>query len=242
MIMKFKPIKTKKIHEEIIEQIQEMISDGTLKAGDKLLPERDLAEMLGVSRASIREAISALAVLGVLEVRRGEGTFINGKFTRDSFNPLSILMLLDKTLEVLEIRKILESEGAALAAERASEDDIQKIGKAVDDMEEDVKKGGLGDEGDYVFHYNINQAAHNCILLQMIDAIMETVKMSLKVSRQSLYKLPKAPEILLEQHRAIFDSIAKRDAQKAKEEMKKHLEYVEEKILYFENEAERGDK
>ncbi|WP_052835359.1 FCD domain-containing protein [Syntrophaceticus schinkii] len=66
--------------------------------------------------------------------------------------------------------------------------------------------------------------------------------MSLKVSRQSLYKLPKAPEILLEQHRAIFDSIAKRDAQKAKEEMKKHLEYVEEKILYFENEAERGDK
>ncbi len=235
--MEFRPIRTKRIHEEIVEQIIGMIAQGTLKPGDRLLPERELAEMLGVSRASVREALSALAVLGVVEVRRGEGTFIKKTVEREFLHPFGLLLLLDTTLEVLEIRKILEVEGVALAAKRAAAEDLRSIRRALEEMEAEVEAGGLGDEGDYLFHFRVAQATQNSILVKMINGIMDVFKVSLKVSRERLFKLPGAVDILLKQHWAIYEAIAQRDAPAAQAAMRTHLEWVEEKILELQAEG-----
>ncbi len=125
----FQPIKRKRVYIEIINQLQNLIDKGELKPGDKLMSERELSEKLKVSRSSVREAFSALELMGILESRPGEGTFISSaSATASALLPMSMLMLLGSASEdLLELRWILEGEGAKLAAERASEENINQI-------------------------------------------------------------------------------------------------------------------
>ena len=112
--MDVKPIKTKKIYEEIVEQIKELFAQGDLKPGDKLLSEREFAERLQVSRASVREALSALEAMGLIEIKPGEGTFIRQMGVSSIIEPLALLLLMEKdqVFELFELRKILEVEAA----------------------------------------------------------------------------------------------------------------------------------
>ena len=112
------PVKSTKIYEMVMEQIKDIVKKGELKSGDKLPSERDLCEKLEVSRASIREALRALQMLGLIESKHGEGNFINENFENSLLEPLSIVFLLlgSKSGDVLELRKIIEPETAALAA------------------------------------------------------------------------------------------------------------------------------
>ena len=121
----FKPIKTKKIYEEIVEQLRELISTGTFNPGDKLPSERDMAQMLGVSRASVREAVVALQAMGVLDVKPGEGTFVSASMNSEMIEPLALVLSVERNplAQLMEVRRILEAEAAALAAQRATEQD-----------------------------------------------------------------------------------------------------------------------
>ena len=132
--MDFKPIKNNKVYEQVIDQIKNMIYEGDLKRGDKLPSERELKRQLGVSRASIREAFSALEMIGLIKSRPGEGTFIKTDFDNNLVDPLSLVLLLDENVaeELVELRRVLEVDCVKLAAKRASEEDIEHMKLYID--------------------------------------------------------------------------------------------------------------
>lgn len=127
----FTPIKNTKVYEQVINQIKEMIQDGTLKKGDKLPSERDLVEQLHVSRTSIREALRVLEIVGIVECKQGEGNFIRTNFNDTLLEPLSIMFMLNdcKLEEIFELRKVIEIETAALSAERITDEELKKTRK-----------------------------------------------------------------------------------------------------------------
>ena len=235
MLVYFKPIKTKKIYEEIIAQIKNMIEEGELKPGDKLLSERELAEKLKVSRASVREALVALEMIGIVEIRPGEGTFVRPVDFNNVLRPLSFALIEKKVvLEALELRKILEVDAAGLAAKKATEDQVKAMEKVLNRMEEDISIGNLSDDADFDFHSLIYSGTQNFLLVRLTSDISDTLMHSLSKSREILYESENgAAELLLAEHRKIFGAIKDRNVQEARQAMLNHLERVEKDILQF---------
>ncbi|MEW6696935.1 MAG: FadR/GntR family transcriptional regulator [Bacillota bacterium] len=230
--MDFKPIKAKKIYEEIVDQIKGMIASGELNPGDKLIPERELAERMEVGRSAVREAYRALEAIGVIEIRPGEGTFVRkiGNKPMTDIMSLAVITGKDTLFELLELRKIVETEAAALAAARRTDDDLKTIKNWLDQMNKDIENGNLGDLSDLKFHYAIADAAHNSLLTRLMNSISETMKQELRVARENLYKKPGNPNRLYEQHKVIFEAIAKGDESAARSAMLDHLTKTEKGI------------
>ncbi|AGA69783.1 transcriptional regulator [Desulfitobacterium dichloroeliminans LMG P-21439] len=231
--MDLKPIKTRKIYEEIVEQIRDLVSRGDLKPGDRLPSERDLVERLQVSRASIREALSALELMGLLEVRSGEGTFVRKLRSESVVAPLAWMLTMEKVtvIELLEIRKILEVQAVGIAAERAEEKDINDLSAALDDLRADLSSPTSDGSADHRFHYAITRATKNNIMIRLMDTISDLMKYVLKTSRSKLYEGKYTPALLFQEHKKIYDAIVDKDAQGAKDLMLAHLSGVEQEIL-----------
>ena len=233
--MDLKPIKTKRIYEEIIEQIRILVTEGHLQPGDRLPSERDLAGRLNVSRASVREALSALEMIGLLEIRSGEGTFIK-KIDIDSVvTPLTWVLSMEKdtVLELLEVRKMIEGQAVALATRRAKPEDLRELEDALHAMYVDLQTGQLGEDADHRFHYAIAKASQNKILLRLMNAMSDTMHQTLKASRIRLYEGQDAPERLLREHSLVFDAILKQDSERARRVMLDHLDGVEDRLLRY---------
>lgn len=226
--LKLRPIRTRKIYEEIVNQIKELIGEGNLKPGDRLPSERELAERLHVSRASVREALSALAAMGVITIRPGEGTFVQAVKNGAIVEPLAIALLLDRqaTLDLLEAREILETETAALAARRACPEEIERLEELIKEMETELEEGRLGEETDVRFHLAIAEAARNNVLCRLMYTVSDTIRQVLRSSRQRLYQTPGNAEKLYTQHKAIYQAIASRDVRGARRAMAEHLKFV----------------
>jgi len=231
----FKPVKTKKIYEEVIEQVKQLIVDGKLQPGDKLLSERELSERLSVSRASIREAFSALEIMGIITIRPGEGSFVRQVSFEGMLEPLSFLLHvdIDDVMKLLEVRKILEVEIAALAAERATEEDIEDIRQALNRMVEEVNAGEIGDSADAEFHFAILKAAHNPILIKLMSAVSDLMSSTFHFSRQRLFLTENMPKILYDSHCAIFQAIVQKKGKLASNRMAKHLLMIEKAMVQF---------
>ena len=227
-VVNFKPIKTKKIYEEIVEQIRELITAKKLNPGDKLLSERELAELLKVSRASVREAFSALEIMGLLEIKPGEGTFIRQTSVDSIIQPLALVLMMehDSIFELLEMRMILEVESAALAAVRKTPDELQEMEEALAQMEKHVDEKNLGAKADIKFHYAVANATHNRLLLRLMNTISDSIEHSVQVNRQKLYESPETPKRLVQEHQAIYQAIKSGDEKQAREAMYKHLDGV----------------
>lgn len=231
--MELKPIKTRKIYEEIVEQIRELVMRGELKPGDKLPSERDLVERLQVSRASIREALSALEMMGLFEVRSGEGTFMRKLKPESVIAPLAWMLSIEKGTaeELLEVRKILEVQAAQMAAQRAQSVDIHEMAEALEDMRQEIVNPELGGEkADLRFHYAITRATKNKILILLMDTISDMMQQMLKTSRAKLYAGKYTPNILYMEHAKIYEAIRMKDSIKAGELILEHLTGVEEEL------------
>ncbi|WP_273484411.1 FadR/GntR family transcriptional regulator [Desulforamulus ruminis] len=230
--MDFKPIKAKKIYEEIIEQIKVMITRGELNPGDKLLPERELAEKLQVGRAAVREAYRALEAIGIIEIRPGEGTFVREMGSKPMTDIMSLAVITgkDTLFELLELRKIVEVEAAGLAALRRTEDHLGEMKRWLNLMKEEIDQGSLGDVPDTKFHYAITNAACNSLLTRTMNSISETIKQEMKTILTNMYRTPGTPQQLYEQHKRIFEEIASGNEMKARTAMFYHLDRAE-KIL-----------
>ncbi|MHB1652275.1 MAG: FadR/GntR family transcriptional regulator [Desulfitobacteriaceae bacterium] len=228
--MELKPIKTRKIYEEIAEQLRKLVAEGKLKPGDRLPSERELAERLQVSRASVREALSALEMMGLLEVRSGEGTYIRHVNMDSVVAPLSWVLSLDKdtVVQLMEVRKILEVQAVSLAAERVREAELKEMAEALEMMRLDLEAGELDEVTDNRFHFAIARATHNKILIRLMNSISDTVQQTLKFglgrSRDTL-------ERLYTEHIAIMEAIKAKDPIKARECMLSHLVGAEELTL-----------
>ena len=233
--MILKPIKTKKIYEQIVEQIGLLVADGQLKPGDRLPSERELVERFQVSRASIREAISALEMMGLIEVRSGEGTYIRQVNIDSVVAPLAWMLFIEKDtdLELYEVRKILEVQASAIAAERVQDDEIQDMYDALEVMRLDLEIDRLGEEADHHFHFAIARATHNKMLIRLMNTISDTMQKTLKSSRSKLNGDRNTPERLYREHYSIYEAIKNHDVLKAQQLMLDHLVGVETQLAKY---------
>lgn len=226
----FRPVKTKKIYEEIVGQIKKLIVDGKLQPGDKLLSERELSETLNVSRASVREAFSALEMMGIISIRPGEGSFVRQVSYEGMLEPLSFLLQveIDDIMQLLEVRKILEVETAALAALRAEPENIEEMKSALTGMIEEVNAGQIGDLSDAAFHFAVARAAHNPILIKVMYTISDLMTNTFRASRQKLFLVEEMPQLLYQSHHGVLEAIISKNPSIARRRMREHLSMVEE--------------
>ncbi len=234
MGVELRPIKTKKIYEEIVDQIKQLIIDGQIKPGDKLPAERELVESFKVSRSSIREALSALEMMGMLEVRTGEGTFIKQIKAESMMSNLAWALYLDKgsVLEILEVRRMIEVQAVGYAAERATLKEINELAQTLETMKSNlIGSGIISEKADLTFHYTIAVATHNKITIRLMDTIVDNLHHLIRATRSKLYEGKYTPELLFEEHVTIYEAIKNRDVKGAKKQMLLHLSGVEEEIL-----------
>ena len=206
------------------------IKSGNLKPGDKLDTERAMAEKLGVSRVSIREAVSSLNRMGVLVTKQGGGTYVNSKIPDILSKAMDIYMVLDETLvlEFMEVRKVMESEAARLASENATPVDLMELReihekrKALTADPQMEPNHDLLYEYDRQFHRAIAKATHTTVFGSFIDAICTT----LRIQQREASKKVDMPLRSNEFHEKILEAITKGDGKRAMELMTEHLEEV----------------
>ncbi len=242
--MELKPIKTRKIYEEIVEQIRDLVARGELKPGDRLPAERELVERLKVSRASIREAISALELMGLLEVRSGEGTYVRNLRSEAVVAPLAWMITMEKgtVLELLEVRKFLEVQAAGMAAQQADEMDLRELASSLEELKAEVNNPISDGSSDHRFHYNITRATKNKIMIRLMDTISDLMGYMLKTSRSKLYEGKYTPALLFQEHSKIYEAIKAGDVMESRERMLAHLTGVEEEILKSFNHDEENEE
>jgi len=239
MTIVLKPIRPKKISEEIVSQIKQLISKGDLKPGDRIPSERDLATMLGVSRPSVREAIMVLEAMGFLDSRQGGGTFVRALTEGTIMDPLAKLVE-KKDPELLrslaEVRMGLESWSAYLAAQRATDEDVAELRRIYAVMEKQAARGGWNPEVDAEFHYAITAASHNSLQMHVLDSIHTLFHTTIQVALMEFYQNKGHIQRLLTHHREIMEAIADRQPELARQKMMEHLSMVEEKMAQLLNE------
>ncbi|WP_243286203.1 FadR/GntR family transcriptional regulator [Geothrix terrae] len=230
--MELTPIKTKRLYEEIVDQIKHLIAEGKLKPGDKLLAERDLADRFQVSRASVREAIRTLEMLGIIDIRPGEGTFVRGTETDDIIRPLAMFLAVERNslLDMFEMRRIFETATASLAAQRATFEELDQIESMLANMRErlNLQDSEKGEEFDAAFHYAVAEATHNSLLIKLFKTVSEEFAKANSVARRQLYQdnVQNAQRII-DQHSEILQAIRSGSPQKASEAMLAHLTFAE---------------
>ena len=226
MALNLKPVKPKRIADLVLEQIRDLIYKGEVKPGEQIMPERELAELLEVSRPTIREAIQRLVSMGLLEQRQGQGTFVRSPVS-DSNPFASIMNGQEATLEeLLEVRMGLECNAAVLAAQRATEEDIADLKKHINAMIQNQSKGGLGNDADVSFHMAIAFASKNKIQINIMRNLYALLFHGIKENLNYLYTKPENIEEILRTHNKIYESIKDHDPEGAYYAMREHIEFV----------------
>ena len=229
--LEYKSIKPKKIYEEVSEAILTMIKNGTLKPGDKLLPVHQLAEQFQVGRSAVREALSALRAMGLIEMKQGEGTYVKNFDSSALTKPLNNMLLITKEdiLDLLEVRKVLEVGAVRAAAVKRTEDNLQNMKHWLDEMTKGFGNERAGEKADFYFHMGIAEASHNNILLELMNHVSEMIAETIGESRRIiLYGEQTTAERLLEEHQLIYDAVLKQDVESAQQAMLNHLRNVED--------------
>jgi GntR family transcriptional repressor for pyruvate dehydrogenase complex len=221
-----RPFSRPRLYEQLVERLLDHIQAEGLQGGDRLPPERELAAQLAVSRASVSQALIALEVQGVIDVRHGDGAVILDVPPRQQ-----VLAALDvrrnQLREVIEAREALEVKLAALAAKRRTEDDLAAIDDAIEGMAREISRGGRGVSGDERFHAAVTAAAHSGLLADLMVKISELIRQS----RIESLSQPGRPEESLLGHRKVADAIRAGDAPAAAAAMGDHIAAVSDVAL-----------
>jgi len=228
--MEFKEIAPVRLYESVIEQIMDLIKNNELKPGDKLPPERELAEKLSISRNSLREAFRVLESRGLIKSKPGGGRFIREIRENDHNNTENIILSLEKSsiLELLEAREIFEVKIAEIAAQRATPEDIEIIEEALNKMnQKEELKDDKKTESDTEFHLAIAGASHNFVFVNIIKLHLDL----LKETREKTWQIPGRREKQYQEHRAIFRAIKEHNSKKAGEAILKHLRSIRKIVV-----------
>ena len=227
--MDIEPVKSTRIYEEIVRQVKQLIAEGKLKSGDQLPPERDLAEKFMVSRTSVREALRALQSRGLLEIRAGEGTFVRDISVETLIEPLALVILPHREAvgELFEARRLLEPAIAALAARRATPEDIAEMTRILEEQAKEIAQGRTGLSQDAAFHGAMAASAHNRAISRIDGALMDL----LTQSREESLHTPGRPTRSHEDHQRILDAIRRRDEVGAHRAVLDHLTAVERLVM-----------
>lgn len=231
--LSYKSIRPKKIYEEVAEAILAMIKNGTLKPGDKLLAVHQLAEQFQVGRSAVREALSALRAMGLIEMRQGEGTYVKSFDASAVAAPLNSVLLMkqDDVINLLEVRKVLEAGAVQAAALKRTNEDLLEIEHWLEEMERGAGDEKAGETADFQFHMAIAKAAHNPMLLELMNHVSSMTAETIGETRRLiLYGEQTSAERLAEQHRIIFQAIAQQDTEAARDAVVNHLTHIEEML------------
>jgi GntR family transcriptional regulator, transcriptional repressor for pyruvate dehydrogenase complex len=238
--LEYKQIKPKKIYEEVTEALHDMIRTGQLPPRSKLESVQQLAENFQVSRSAIREALSALKAMGLVEMKQGEGTYIKEFDAKQMTFPLSTAVLMDKkdVAHLLEVRKIIETGTAALAAKNRREEDLEAMAQALEEMKRVKGDEELGEKADFQFHLAVSAAAGNPLLSTLLGQVSELMIKTMKETRRLwLFSQQTTTENLVIEHAKIYHAILDKNEEKARMAMSEHLENVESllKKYFFES-------
>lgn len=214
------------VTDEAITKIKDMIISGELSAGDRLPPEKELSEKLGLSRSSLREAVKALEIIRVLDVRRGDGTYVTSLEPKLLTEAMTFIVDLhqDKSiLDIFEVRRILEPAAAAMAASRITAEQIAALRATMENIDDSTSVESLVDH-DLIFHGLITAAADNAYLASVLDAL------SSSTVRARIWRgltQDKAVDRTLAEHTAIIEALERGDADLAKSLLTVHISGVE---------------
>lgn len=210
-----------RLSHEVAKRIKELIRKEKLKPGNKLPNEMQLAELFGVSRPTVREAVKSLVSQNIIEIHRGKGTFVS-QTPGIASDPLGLDFLVDQDLHLslIEVRLLIEPGVARLAAERGTPADIDLIGKYLGEMKDIVDRHEVGMGTELEFHRSIAEATENPVIMRLVPIIMDAI---IKTYQDAPRTNEDHRQALLE-HSAIFHSIKTRDPEGASDSMRKHLE------------------
>jgi GntR family transcriptional repressor for pyruvate dehydrogenase complex/GntR family L-lactate dehydrogenase operon transcriptional regulator len=231
-----------RLSDRIAEQLQGMIAEGVLKAGERLPPERQLAERLGVSRPSVREAIQKLGSKGLVVTRHGGGSFVAARLETAFTDPLIALIRErgDAEFDTLQVRMELEAMAAGLAATRATDADRECIEAAFEHMAR-VQRSDCDAvtklNADIAFHLSITEASHNIVVTHLMRAVMTVLEASIGEYLDLFYAKPVFVERITAQHRVMVDAIMARDPDAARAAARGHLEFSFASYREFQAEA-----
>lgn len=242
--MPFEPIHPEKISQTVVRQIEQLILRGILKPGERLPSERELAERLGVSRPSLREALAELQDSGLLTSRAGSGVFV-GDVLGSAFSDTLVRLFSnhdEAVFDYIAFRRDMEGLAAERAAIRGTDTDLKVIDTIFKKMEAAHTKRDSTEEAglDADFHLSIIEASHNIIMLHMMRSMYQLLREGVFYNRQIMFKQRTTRDNLLDQHRAINDALQARDAKAAKNAVEAHLGFVQT-ALFDQGTAEKNE-
>ncbi|PWC15730.1 pyruvate dehydrogenase complex transcriptional repressor PdhR [Brenneria roseae subsp. americana] len=244
--MAYSKIRQPKLSDVIEQQLEFLILEGTLRPGEKLPPERELAKQFDVSRPSLREAIQRLEAKGLLLRRQGGGTFVQANLWQSVSDPLAELLSThpESQFDLLETRHALEGIAAYYAALRGTESDLQRIRDCHAVIQQARDSGDLNAESEAVMQYQVavTEATHNVVLLHLLRCMGPMLEQNVRQNFELLYL---SREVLgkVSIHRAgIFEAIVAREPEKAREASHRHLAFIEEVLLDLNREHSRRER
>ncbi len=243
--MPFQKIQTEKLSIAVVRQIELLILRGILRPGERLPSERELAERMGVSRPSLRDAIAELQEQGLLTAKAGSGIYV-AEVLGSAFSPALIRLFgshEEAVFDYLSFRRDLEGLAAERAARLGSTSDLKVVQAIFDRMEAAHDRNATQDEAqlDADFHMAIIEASHNVIMLHMMRSMYDLLRQGVFYNRQMMFQQRATREAILDQHRAINQALQQRDPFKAKQAVEKHLSFVET-CLFEQQTSKRNDE
>jgi GntR family transcriptional repressor for pyruvate dehydrogenase complex len=225
----FRAVRKTRVSQDIIEQIRDLVTSGRLKPGDRLPSERELSQAMSVSRSSVREAVRAMESLGLIQARAGEGTFVASPAGSRGSDPVIASLHQDWSAQhkLFEVRRVIEPDLAALAARRATAEQIERLRATLNEQEAEILRGGTGVKQDNLFHFLMAEATGNEALVRIVDSLMDLL---LKTREESLQHDERRARSL-KQHRAMLAAIEARDPRAAERLMREHIQDVEQLVF-----------
>ncbi len=229
MTLVVQQVRRTRVYHEIVTQIRGLIAQGRIQPGDRLPPERELADLFKASRNSVRDALRVLEQMGLIESRHGDGNYVRTLSADELTEPLASLLLQsrEQMRELWEVRRVFEPPTAAYAAQRITDEELEELDAVLREQEAQIRKGSTGLAQDTDFHYGIAEAVRNPVLLRAIDTIVDL----LRASRERSLQQGDRPGRSLSGHRKILEALRRRDPVQAQAAMLEHLHDVEAQVF-----------
>ena len=242
--MPFERVQSEKLSHAVVEQIELLILRGILRPGARLPSERELSERMGVSRPSLREALSDLQDNGLLVTRPGAGVFVNDALEAQFSPALTRLFSVhkDAVYDYIAFRRDMEGLAVERAAKMGSDTDLKVVDTIFRKMEAAHSKRDPSEEAalDAEFHMAIIEASHNVVMLHMMRSMFQLLQAGVFFNRQIMFKQRTTRDMILDQHRAINEALQARDGKAARNAVAAHLNFVEESLL-AQDKADRNE-
>lgn len=228
--MEISKISKRSSYDQITRQLKKLILNGTFQPGEKLPSTKELSEKFDVGRSTMREALSALKAMGLIDIKQGEGSTVRFFDPAElDFGMESFTMSREVLLELLEARKALEVANAGIAAVKRTEADLEIFIDVLDTMKNSFGNEEEGERLDLLFHTTLAKATHNSVMVRLLETISSQMETAIQETRRLyMYSDRFVSEKLWKEHRLIYEAIAKQDAEAAMETMRSHLYHVEQ--------------